>query len=255
MISYAKIKFLNLIIPSGHNLKNLVPGQTYTIYATNDPSDWRFYLTPVSPTYIPLFTFIYQDTENFWTTLRQHFYETLTYDEKCHYLIYQIAFTDPRLSIFEDICNIIDDSDNDNLKAINKKANRLYAKLFDDFFETIKPAVKEAQKSIPELDVEDSVEPDDIYISIDGSEATEESIADWAKTLSDSERFDKLLLFEKTFNDLFDAVEEAGIAIYKPYQKDIDTWKEEIEDFYENYYKQFRNAWFRNLQRTLSSHS
>lgn len=242
MISYAKIKFLNLIVPSGHNLENLVPGQTYTIYANNDPSDWRFYLTPDSPTYIPLFTFIYQETENFWTTLRQHFYETLTYDEKCHYLIYQIAFTDPRLSIFEDICNIIDDSNNDNLKTINKKANRLYAKLFDDFFETIKPAVKEAQKNIPELDVEDSVEPDDIYISIDGSEATEESIADWAKTLSDSERFDKLLLFEKTFNDLFDAIEEAGIAIYKPYQKDIDTWKEEIEDYYETYYKQFRNA-------------
>lgn len=242
MISYAKIKFLNLIIPSGHNLENLVPGQTYTIYANNDPSDWRFYLTPDSPTYIPLFTFIYQNTENFWTTLRQHFYETLTYDEKCHYLIYQIAFTDPRLSIFEDICNIIDDSDNDNLKAINKKANRLYAKLFDDFFETIKPAVKKAQKSIPELDVEDSVEPDDIFISIDGSEATEESIADWAETLSDSERFNKLLLFEKAYNALFDAVEEAGIAIYKPYQKEIDTWKEEIEDYYDNYYGQFKNT-------------
>lgn len=242
MISYAKIKFLNLIIPSGHNLENLTPSQTYTIYATDDPSDWRFYLTPNSHTYIPLFTFIYQNTENFWTTLRQHFYETLTYDEKCAYLIYQIAFTDPRLSIFEDICTIIDDSDNDNLKAINKKANRLYSKLFDDFFETIKPAVKKAQKHIPELDVEDSVEPDDIYISIDGSEATEESIADWAGTLSDSERFDRLLLFEKTFNELFDAVEEAGIAIYKPYQKDIDTWEKEIEDYYDAYYGQFKNA-------------
>lgn len=247
MISYAKIKFLNLISPSGHNLENLTPGQTYTIYADNDPSNWQFYLTPDSPSVIPLFTFIYQDTENFWTTLRQHFYEILTYDEKCHYLIYQIAFTDPRLSIFEDICNIIDDSDNDNLKAINKKANDLYTTLFDDFFETIKPAVKKAQKTIPELDVEDSVEPDDIYISIDGSEATEESIADWAETLSDSERFNKLLLFEKAYNALFDAVEEASGVIYKPYQKDIDTWKEEIEDYYENYYGQFKNAWFRNL--------
>lgn len=242
MISYAKIKFLNLISPSGHNLENLVPGQTYTIYANNDPSDWRFYLTPDSPSYIPLFTFVYQDTDNFWTTLHQHFYETLTYDEKCAYLIYQIAFTDPRLSIFEDICTIIDDSSNDNLKAINKKANHLYSKLFDDFFETVTSAVKKAQKTIPELDVEDSVEPEDIYISIDGSEATEESIADWAKTIPDSERFNKLLLFEKTFNELFDAVEEAGIAIYKPYQKDIDTWKEEIENYYENYYRQFRNA-------------
>ena len=242
MISYAKIKFLNRIVPSGHNLENLIPGQTYTIYADNDPSDWRFYLTYASPTFIPLFTFIYQDTENFWTTLRQHFYDTLTYDEKCDHLIYQIAFTDPRLSIFEDICNIIDDSDNDNLKAINKKANHLYSKLFDDFFETIKPAIKKAQKTIPELDVEDSVEPDDIYIFIDDSEATEESIADWAKTLPDNERFDKLLLFEKTFNELFDAVEEAGVAIYKPYQKDIDTWQKEIEDYYNDYYGKFTNA-------------
>ena len=242
MISYAKIKFLNLIIPSGHNLKNLVPGQTYTIYADNDPSNWQFYLTPDSPSITPLFTFIYQDTENFWETLYAHFYETLTYDEKCDYLIYQIAFTDPRLSIFENICNIIDDSDNDNLKAINKKANRLYSKLFDNFFETVKPAVKEAQKTIPELDVEDSVEPDDIYISIDGSEATEENIADWAETLSDSERFNKLLLFEKAYNALFDAVEEAGSAIYEPYQKDIDAWEKEIEDYYDAYYGQFRNA-------------
>lgn len=242
MISYAKIKFLNRIAPSGHNLENLVPGQTYTIYADNDPSDWRFYLTYTSPTFTPLFTFIYQDTENFWTTLRQHFYDTLTYDEKCDYLIYQIAFTDPRLSIFESICNIIDDSDNDNLKAINKKANRLYSKLFDDFFETIKPAVKEAQKAIPELDVEDSVEPEDIFISIDGGEATEEEIADWAKTLSNSERFNKLLLFEKAYNALFDAVEEAGSAIYKPYQKDIDAWEKEIEDYYNDYYGKFTNA-------------
>ena len=251
MISYAKIKFLNRIAPSGHNLENLTPGQTYTIYADNDPSDWRFYLTYASPTFIPLFTFIYQDTENFWTTLRQHFYDTLTYDEKCDYLIYQIAFTDSRLSIFESICNIIDDSDNDNLKAINKKANRLYSKLFDNFFETIKPAIKKAQKTIPELDVEDSVEPDDIYISIDGSEATEESIADWAEDLPDNERFDKLLLFEKTFNELFDAVEEAVIAIYKPYQKDIDTWQKEIEDYYNDYYGKFKNTWLKNFQRTL----
>lgn len=149
---------------------------------------------------------------------------------------------DPRLSIFESICNIIDDSDNENLKAINKKANKCYSKLFDDFFEAITPAVKEAQKIIPELDVEDSIEPEDIFISIDGSEATEESIADWAETLSDSERFDKLLLFEKTFNELFDAVEEASETIYKPYQKDIDTWEKEIEDYYEVYYGQFKNA-------------
>lgn len=232
MISYAKIKCLNLLIPSGHNLKNLTPGQTYTIYATDDPSDWRFYLAPDSPSYIPLFTFIYQDIEAFWETLRQQFYDTLTDDEKCAYLIYQIAFTDPRLSIFEDICTIIDDSNNNNLNAINKKANRLYATLFDDFFETIKPAVKEAQKTIPELDVEDSVEPEDIYISIDGSEATEESIADWAETIPDSERFDKLIHFEKTFNELFDAVEEAAEIIYKPYQKDINTWQKDIEDYY-----------------------
>ena len=242
MISYAKIKFLNRIAPSGHTLENLVPGKTYTIYADNDPSDWRFYLTYASPTFIPLFTFIYQDTENFWTTLRQHFYDTLTYDEKCDYLIYQIAFTDPRLSIFESICTIIDDSDNDNLKGINKKANELYSTLFDNFFETIEPAVKEAQKIIPELDVEDSVEPEDIFISIDGSEATEEEIADWSKTLSDSERFNKLLLFEKAYNALFDAVEEAGDAIYEPYQKDIDAWEKEIEDYYNDYYGQFRNA-------------
>ena len=31
MISYAKIKFLNLIIPSGHNLENLTSGKTYTV--------------------------------------------------------------------------------------------------------------------------------------------------------------------------------------------------------------------------------
>lgn len=242
MISYAKIKFLNHIAPSGHNLENLVPGQTYTIYADNDPSDWRFYLTYASPTFIPLFTFIYQDTENFWTTLRQHFYDTLTHDEKCDYLIYQIAFTDPRLSIFESICNIIDDSSPDALENINKKANNLYSTLFDDFFKTIEPAVKEAQKIIPELDVEDSVEPEDIFISIDGGEATEEEIADWANTLSDSERFNKLLLFEKAYNTLFDAVEEAGSAIYEPYQKDIDVWEKEIEDYYEAYYGKFRNA-------------
>lgn len=94
MISYAKIKFLNRIAPSGHNLENLTPGKTYTIYADDDPSNWQFYLTPDSPSFIPLFTFIYQDTENFWETLYDHFYETLTYDEKCDYLIYQIAFTD-----------------------------------------------------------------------------------------------------------------------------------------------------------------
>lgn len=232
MISYAKIKFLNRIIPLGPNLKNLVPGKTYTIYADNDPSNWQFYLTHYSPTFIPLFTFVYQDTENFWETLYAHFYETLTYDEKCDYLIYQIAFTDPRLSIFENICTIIDDSSPDALKGINKKANELYSKLFDDFFEAIEPAVKEAQKIIPELDVEDSVEPEDIFISIDGGEATEEEIADWAKTLSDSERFNKLLLFEKAYNALFDAVEEAGSNIYKPYQKDIDAWEKEIEDYY-----------------------
>lgn len=96
--------------------------------------------------------------------------------------------------------------------------------------------------TIPELDVEDSVEPEDIFISIDGSEATEESIADWAETLSDSERFNKLLLFEKAYNALFDAVEEAGSTIYKPYQKDIDAWEKEIEDYYDAYYGQFRNA-------------
>lgn len=242
MISYAKIKFLNRIAPSGHNLENLISGQTYTIYTDNDPSDWRFYLTYASPTSIPLFTFIYQDTENFWTTIRQHFYETLTYDEKCDYLIYQIAFTDPRLSIFESVCTIIDDSSPDALENINKKANNLYSTLFDDFFEAIKPAVKEAQKIIPDLDVEDSVEPEDIFISIDGSEATEESIADWAETLSDSERFNKLSLFEKAYNALFDAVEEAGSAIYEPYQKDIDVWEKEIEDYYEAYYGKFRNA-------------
>lgn len=117
-----------------------------------------------------------------------------------------------------------------------------YSKLFDDFFETITPAVKEAQKIIPELDVEDSVEPEDIFISIDGSETTEESIADWAETLSDSERFNKLLLFQKAYNALFDAVEEAGSAIYEPYQKDIDAWEKEIEDYYDAYYGQFRNA-------------
>ena len=242
MISYAKIKFLNRIVPSGHNLKNLVPGKTYTIYADNDPSNWQFYLTPDSPSVIPLFTFIYQDTKNFWETLYDHFYETLTYDEKCDYLIYQIAFTDPRLSIFESICTIIDDSSPDALKPINKKANEYYSKLFDNFFEAITPAVKEAQKIIPELDVEDSVEPEDIFISIDGSEATEESIADWAETLSDSERFNKLLLFEKAYNALFDAVEEAGSAIYKPYQKDIDAWEKEIEDYYNDYYGKFTNA-------------
>lgn len=240
MISYAKIKFLNHIIPVGHTLENLVPEKTYTIYADDDPSNWQFYLTPDSPSFIPLFTFIYQDTENFWETLYDHFYETLTYDEKCDYLIYQIAFTDPRLSIFESICTIIDDSS--ALKHINKKANEYYSKLFDDFFEAIKPAVKEAQKIIPELDVEDSVEPEDIFISIDGSEATEEEIADWANTLSDSERFNKLLLFEKAYNALFDAVEEAGSAIYEPYQKDIDVWEKEIEDYYEAYYGKFRNA-------------
>lgn len=242
MISYAKIKFLNRIVPSGHNLENLIPGQTYTIYADNDPSDWRFYLTYASPTFTPLFTFIYQDTENFWTTLRQHFYDTLTYNEKCDYLIYQIAFTDPRLSIFESICTIIDDSSPDALKAINKKANELYSTLFDNFFEAIAPAVKETQKIIPELDVEDSVEPEDIFISIDSSEATEEEIADWTKTLSDSERFNKLLLFEKAYNALFDAVEEASSAIYKPYQKDIDAWEKEIEDYYNDYYGKFTNA-------------
>lgn len=242
MISYAKIKFLNRIAPSGHNLENLTPGKTYTIYADDDPSNWQFYLTPDSPSVIPLFTFIYQDTENFWETLYDHFYETLTYDEKCDYLIYQIAFTDPRLSIFESICTIIDDSSPDALENINKKANNLYSTLFDDFFEAIKPAVKEAQKIIPELDVEDSVEPEDIFISIDGGEATEEEIADWAKTLSDSERFNKLLLFEKAYNALFDAVEEAGSTIYKPYQKDIDAWEKEIENYYEAYYGQFKNA-------------
>ena len=241
MISYAKIKFLNRIAPSGHNLENLVPGQTYTIYADNDPSDWRFYLTYASPTFIPLFTFIYQDTENFWTTLRQHFYDTLTYDEKCNYLIYQIAFTDPRLSIFESICTIIDGSSSEALKHVNKKANECYSKLFDDFFEVIAPTIKEAQKIIPELDVEDSVEPEDIFISIDGSEATEESIADWAETLSDSERFNKLLLFEKAYNALFDAVEEASSTIYEPYQKDIDTWEKEIEDYYDAYYPSLKN--------------
>ena len=247
MISYAKIKFLNHIVPSGHNLKNLVPGKTYTIYADDDPSNWQFYLTPDSPSFVPLFTFIYQDTENFWETLYAHFYETLTYDEKCDYLIYQIAFTDPRLSIFERICTIIDDSSPEALKGINKKANECYSKLFDDFFEVITPAVKEAQKIIPELDVEDSVEPEDIFISIDGSEATEESIADWAETLSDSERFNKLLLFENAYNALFDAVEEASETLYKPYKKDIDTWEKEIEDYYDAYYGQFKNAWFRNL--------
>ena len=230
MISYAKLKFLNLIVPSGHNLKNLVPGKTYTIYADDDPCNWQFYLTPDSPTSIPVFTFIYQNTENFWETLYDHFYETLTYDEKCDYLIYQIAFTDPRLSIFESICTIIDNSSPDALEDINKKANKLYSTLFDDFFETIKPAVKEAQKIIPELDVEDSVEPEDIFISIDGFEATEESIADWAETLSDSERFNKLLLFEKAYNALYDAVEDASEAIYKPYQKDIDAWQKEIDN-------------------------
>lgn len=253
MISYAKIKFLNHIIPVGHTLENFVPGKTYTIYADNDPSNWQFYFTPASPSFIPLFTFVYQDTENFWETLYAHFYETLTYDEKCDYLVYQIAFTDPRLSIFESICTIIDDSSPDALKNINKKANELYSTLFDDFFETIKPAVKEAQKTIPELDVEDSIEPEDIFISIDGGEATEEEIADWAKTLSDSERFNKLLLFEKAYNALFDAVEEAGSVIYKPYQKDIDAWEKEIEDYYDAYYGQFRNAWFRNLQKTFFS--
>lgn len=242
MISYAKIKFLNRIIPYGHDLKNLVPGKTYTIYADNDPSNWQFYLTPASPSFIPLFTFVYQDTENFWETLYAHFYETLTYDEKCDYLVYQIAFTDPRLSIFESICTIIDDSSLNALENINKKANKLYSTLFDDFFEAIKPAVKEAQKIIPELDVEDSIEPEDIFISIDGGEATEEEIADWASTLSDSERFNKLILFEKAYNALFDAVEEAGSAIYEPYQKDIGAWEKEIEDYYDAYYGQFKNA-------------
>lgn len=220
----------------------MIPGKTYTIYADDDPSNWQFYLTPDSPSFIPLFTFIYQDIENFWETLYDHFYKTLTYDEKCDYLIYQIAFTDPRLSIFENICTIIDDSSPDALKSINKKANKLYSTLFDDFFEAIAPAVKEARKIIPELDVEDSIEPEDIFISIDGSEATEESIADWAETLSDSERFNKLLLFEKAYNALFDAVEEAGSTIYEPYQKDIDTWEKEIEDYYDAYYGQFKNA-------------
>ena len=242
MISYAKIKFLNRIIPSGHNLKTLVPGKTYTIYADNDPSNWQFYLTPDSPSFIPLFTFIYKNTENFWETLYDHFYETLTYDEKCDYLIYQIAFTDPRLSIFERICTIIDDSSPEALKGINKKANEYYSKLFDEFFDAIKPAVKEAQKIIPELDVEDYVEPEDIFISIDGGEATEEEIADWANTLSDSERFNKLLLFEKAYNALFDAIEEAGGTIYKPYQKDINVWEKEIEDYYNDYYGKFKNA-------------
>ena len=149
---------------------------------------------------------------------------------------------DPRLSIFKSICTIIDDSSPDALKHINKKANEYYSKLFDDFFKAITPAVKEAQKIIPELDVKDSVEPEDIFISIDGSEATEEEIADWANTLSDSEQFNKLLLFEKAYNALFDAVEEAGSAIYEPYQKGIDVWEKEIEDYYEAYYGQFKNA-------------
>ena len=240
-----KKKFLDLIVPSAHGVKGqLTTGETYTAYATADPEDQTLTLEAVTPDHKPMYTFVCPNDYDGWIGIFGSFYELLTPKECYDYHLTDIPELDCRISILEDPASLESSSACiPFLEKANKEADAIYDQMFDDVFELAEPYVKKAQAVCPEIDISDSCEKEDILITIDGYEATEDNLKDWVESLDGSyeERIDRLVAAERAGAQLCADLNDISAHLNAKYKDRIDAVEKDVRYYYDNIHLFARN--------------
>lgn len=240
-----KKKFLDLIAPSAHGVKGqLSPGKTYTVYATADPEDQTLTLEAVTPDHKPMYTFVCPNDYDGWIGIFGSFYDLLTPKERYDYQLTDIPELDCRISILEDPASLESSSACiPFLEKANKEADAIYDQMFDDVFELAEPYVKKAQAVCPEIDISDSCEKEDILITIDGYEATEDNLKDWVESLDGSyeERIDRLVAAERAGAQLCADLNDISAHLNAKYKDRIDAVEKDVRYYYDNIHLFARN--------------
>lgn len=151
---------------------------------------------------------------------------------------------DCRISILEDPAGLESSSACiPFLEKANKEADAIYDQMFDDVFELAEPYVKKAQAISPEIDISDSCEKEDILITIDGYEATEDNLKDWVESLDGSyeERIDRLVAAERAGAQLCADLNDISAHLNAKYKDRIDAVEKDVRYYYDNIHLFARN--------------
>ena len=240
-----KKKFLDLIAPNGHGIQGqLTTDKTYTVYANADPDDQTLTLEAVTPGHKPMYTFVCPNDYDGWIGIFGSFYDLLTPKERYDYHLTDIPELDCRISILEDPAGLESSSACiPFLEKANKEADAIYDQMFDDVFELAEPYVKKAQAICPEIDISDSCEKEDILITIDGDEATEDALKDWVESLDGSyeERIDRLVAAERAGAQLCADLNDISEHLNAKYKDRIEAVEKDVRYYYDNIHLFARN--------------
>ena len=179
-----------------------------------------------------------------WIGIFGSFYELLTPKERYDYHLTDIPELDCRISILEDPIGLESSSACiPFLEKANQEANSIYSDMFDDVFELAKPYVKNAQKLCPEIDISDSTEEEDILVTIDGCEATEDNLRDWVKSLDESyeDRIERLITAEQAGTELCAALNNISEHLQTKYKDRIEAIQKDVCYYYDSIHLFARN--------------
>lgn len=240
-----KKKFLDLIAPNGHGIQGqLSAGKTYTVYTNADPEAQTLTLEAVTPEHKPMYTFVCPRDYDGWISIFENFYKLLTPKERYNYQLATIPDLFCRISILEDPVDLESSSACiPFLNKANKAASELYDDMFDDVFERAKPHVEQAQKLCPEISISDSTEEEDILVTIDGCEATEDNLRDWVKSLDESyeDRIERLITAEQAGAELCAALNNISEHLQTKYKDRIEAIQKDVCYYYDNIHLFARN--------------